>query len=80
MYLISIPAIILHSVMLASTYETLAYLDPGSGSLLIQLIIAVLVGGLVFLKSYWSKIRSFFSKATKKNTSVSTENLQDSRD
>jgi len=34
----------------------LAYLDPGSGSFILQLILAALLGGAFVLKSYWKKI------------------------
>ena len=36
-----------------------AYLDPGSGSFIIQLIIASLVGAGFLLRGYWSKITNF---------------------
>ena len=38
------------------------YLDPGSGSFLIQLIIASLLGAAFVLRSSWSKIKSFFKR------------------
>ena len=38
----------------------LAYLDPGSGSFMIQALIAALAGVAVTLRAYWSRIRSFF--------------------
>jgi len=45
---------------------THAYLDPGSGSLILQVILAILLGGLFILRSYWKKIkdglRQIFSK------------------
>jgi hypothetical protein len=37
-----------------------AYLDPGSGSFLIQLAIAALVGGAVLVRSQWSRIKKLF--------------------
>ena len=37
-----------------------AYLDPGTGSFVIQIIIGFFVGGLYFLKTYWHKIIVFF--------------------
>ena len=37
-----------------------AYLDPGSGSFIIHLIIAGLVGAGFLLRGYWSKITTFF--------------------
>ena len=40
--------------------DKIAYLDPGSGSFLIQLAIAALVGMAVVFRSQWSKIKKFF--------------------
>jgi len=40
----------------------LAYLDPGSGSFILQLLLAALVGSLFILKTYWKRIISFFRK------------------
>jgi hypothetical protein len=40
------------------------YLDPGTGSFLIQLLAGVLVGGLLAVKIYWRKLVSFFKKET----------------
>ena len=36
------------------------YLDPGSGSFLIQLAIAAVVGLAVVLRTQWAKIKGFF--------------------
>ncbi len=47
----------------------LLYLDPGSGSFLIQLLLAVILGAGVAVRLYWSKIKALFSK---KNTAVET--------
>ena len=38
----------------------LAYLDPGSGSFLIQVLIATLAGAAVAVQGYWKKIKGFF--------------------
>ena len=40
----------------------LLYIDPGSGSYLIQMIIAAVLGALFYFKSIWWKIKSFFTK------------------
>jgi len=37
-----------------------AYLDPGTGSYIFQLLIAGFIGGLFTLKIYWNKIKAFF--------------------
>jgi hypothetical protein len=40
-----------------------AYLDPGSGSFLVQLLIAGIVGAGFLIKVYWKKIKGLFSRA-----------------
>jgi hypothetical protein len=39
-----------------------AYIDPGSGSYFLQLLIAGLLAGLYSLKIYWAKVRGFLGK------------------
>jgi len=39
-----------------------AYLDPGTGSLIIQAVVAVLAGAAVAITSYWQKIKTFFGR------------------
>lgn len=48
--------------------EVFAYLDPGTGSLILQVIIGGILGVGVVLKTYWSKIRSLFKKSKKPET------------
>ena len=36
------------------------YLDPGSGSILLQLLLAAVLGLGVVLRTQWSKIKSLF--------------------
>jgi hypothetical protein len=40
----------------------LLYIDPGSGSYLIQVIIAAVLSTAFFFKNFWYKIKSFFVK------------------
>ena len=42
-----------------------AYLDPGSGSYIIQILIGTLLGGFFAIKIYWRKIKAYFSKDRK---------------
>jgi hypothetical protein len=37
------------------------YLDPGSGSLIIQIVIATILGLLVAIRIYWNRIVAFFT-------------------
>lgn len=48
------------------TQSAFAYIDPGSGSALISVIIGFFVAIGVLIKTFWYKIKSFFSK-NKKN-------------
>ena len=41
-------------------FSPLPYLDPGSGSFIIQIAIAVLLGLGVALRASWGKIKTFF--------------------
>ena len=51
-------------LVLASTHEAHAYIDPGTGSYVIQLIIAALVGVGFAVKVYWGRIKGFFSRSS----------------
>ena len=46
----------------------LLYVDPGSGSYLIQAIIAAVLGAMFYFKTIWWKIKSFFHRPTKDNS------------
>ncbi len=45
-----------------------AYLDPGTGSIILQGAIAAIAGAAFTLKLYWNRIKAFFfkSKSSKK--------------
>ena len=40
----------------------MGYIDPGSGSLMLQLLAGSIVGGLFILKTYWSKVKTLIRK------------------
>ena len=42
--------------------STEAYLDPGSGSFILQLLLATLLGLGFVLKGYWRKLLSLFKR------------------
>ena len=62
MIIINTGILTLLSILFLPQHEVLAYLDPGTGSFLIQLLIGGIVGAIVLLKAYWTKIRAFFSR------------------
>ena len=49
------------TIFVLGTREAHAYLEPGSGSYLLQLLIGGGVGGLFVIKTFWLQIKSFFT-------------------
>jgi hypothetical protein len=43
-----------------------AYLDPGSGSIILQAILGFIAATMATASFYWTKIKIFFSKLLKK--------------
>ncbi len=43
------------------TQDAYAYIDPGTGSFFLQLLIAGIIGAAFTIKLYWIKLRTFFS-------------------
>ncbi len=47
-----------------------AYLDPGTGSMLIQILLAVLLGAGVAIRVFWRNIKAFFTGKKVSDASV----------
>jgi hypothetical protein len=58
---------------LASPSPAYAYLDPGSGSYVFQLLIAGIVGLAFLVRAYWGRIRVFLSRLLGRNQVESEE-------
>jgi len=51
-----------------------AYLDPGTGSMILQAVIGAVAGALIVIKLYWYKLTSFFkSRAATKRDAGGTD-------
>jgi hypothetical protein len=48
------------------------YLDPGSGSFLLQILLAALLGGAFAIKIYWKKIKVLFGGKKEPAENVTT--------
>lgn len=48
-------------LLVAWSYDAYAYLDPGTGSYVLQIAIAGIVSGLFILKIFWRRVVDFFS-------------------
>lgn len=65
--------IVFASCVLLSTifpYNVYAYLDPGTGSYVLQLAIAALLGGLYAVKLFWKRITNFLKNIFTKGKKV----------
>lgn len=51
--------------LIGATGPAYAYLDPGTGSILLQGLVAGVAGGIVAVKLYWGKVKHFLPFAKK---------------
>lgn len=51
------------ALVLISTDNAHAYLDPGLGSMLLQGLVAGVAAGSIVLGRYWQRIKAFFSSS-----------------
>ena len=51
--------------LISYTSPVYAYLDPGTGSILLQGLIGGIASAIAFLSIYWQKVKEFFSKKKK---------------
>lgn len=57
--------LILSVWLLLSINSAYAYIDPGTGSIIVQAIIGFIVAALTTIKIYWQKIKLFLKKILK---------------
>ncbi|ETA69830.1 hypothetical protein [Candidatus Pelagibacter ubique] len=43
-----------------------AYLDPGTGSIILQAILGAIAAGVSYCAFYWNKVKNFFKKNNSK--------------
>jgi hypothetical protein len=72
-------AMILFAVALAGgiALPAQAYLDPGTGSMILQMIVATVAGGLFLLKIYWSRVKAFVTGRPTDGSSAPEETPRD---
>ena len=58
--------------------ESFAYIDPGTGSILIQGVIGAIAAIGVTLKLYWHRLAAFFKRDSTKNAAPIDSNAIDS--
>lgn len=55
-----------------------AYLDPGTGSMILQGLIGAVVGGLIALKLYWARLKNFLSSGRSRGSDENDDPDRDS--
>tara|TARA_B100000767_G_C19573795_1_gene454359 strand:+ start:364 stop:576 length:213 start_codon:yes stop_codon:yes gene_type:complete len=45
--------------------KAFAYLDPGTGSIILQALVGAIAAGATYCSMYWQKIKNFFNKKNK---------------
>jgi nitrate/nitrite transporter NarK len=53
-----------------------AYLDPGTGSMLVQSLLAGVAGAVAVIGLYWQRVKAFFANMRKSSRASSTDNEQ----
>jgi hypothetical protein len=56
------------ALLAAYPADALAYIDPGTGSMLLQSLLAAVAAALVFGRSIWHKVRSVLQRDRRKDT------------
>ena len=69
------------AIILVSLSPAYAYLDPGTGSIIIQSMIAAAAAGFYIIKIYWYRLKAFFgfNKETETAESVEATNEEQSK-
>ena len=60
--------------------ETFGYLDPGTGTFILQTIVAVGAGIAVVLKTFWRQIVGFVKPGSKNKAKPGTDKKTDTSD
>ena len=56
--------------LLSISPAAFAYLDPSTGSMVVSAIVGILASVALAVKTYWYKIKSFFRRDNKQNSST----------
>ncbi len=57
-------------ILLLVSPGAFAYLDPSTGSMVVSAIVGILASIALALKTYWYRIKAFFRRDSKKDSSL----------
>ncbi len=61
------------ALTLSYSPSAFAYLDPGTGSFILQMLVAGFLGAMLYIKLAWSNIKVYLSGLFKSHKQVETE-------
>ena len=72
------PILIMSFLVLTYSHQAAAYLDPGTGSMILQGVIAGIAVAGFTIKNYWYRIRAWFGKEAPTSLLDDDDNTQES--
>ena len=72
--------ILIFTFFMCSTTNSNAYLDPGTGSIILQAIIGFIAASVTAISIYWSKFKSFISRLFGKKEKEEEKDKSNSND
>ncbi len=70
---LSTAALLAVPIIGATTGTAHAYLDPGTGSMILQLLLGGVAGMAVVLKLYWHRVKAMFGRRVAKDTALEND-------
>ncbi|MDP7201319.1 MAG: hypothetical protein QGI50_10255 [Dehalococcoidia bacterium] len=54
--------LIVASTLAATTHTVYAYMDPGTGSMVLQILLATLLGSIFMIKTFWHRLTGILAR------------------
>ena len=61
------------ALFFAATQPAQAYVDPGTGAMLLQLLLGGVAGLMVIIKLYWARLKEFFRRKPSPSSDVDSQ-------
>ncbi len=69
--------VLLAIAVISFPQPALAYLDPGAGSMILQMLIAGIMGALFTIKMYWYRIKAWFARVMGREVEAESDEPDD---
>ncbi len=72
--------LLLIGMVLLTPFNAWAYIDAGTGSYILQALVAGFFGGLFIFKQYYARIKNYFSKSNSDDELDESDGIKDKLD